>query len=88
VAILFVFPLGMGNFALHRAVLESRHPALLELGWLIDRFGGRASLALEFALLLLALGLVTSVDPNWGWAYLGYTALNAIGAWLMLSRRL
>ncbi len=87
-AILFVFLLGIGNFALHRAVLESRHPALLELGWLIDRLGGRASLALEFALLLLALALVAMVDTDWVWAYLGYTLLNAVGAWVVLSRRL
>ena len=87
-AIFFVFLLGIGNFALHQAVLQSRHPGLRELGWLIDRLGGRASLVLEFALLLLALVLVAVVDPAWGWAYLGYTVLNALGAWLVVSRRL
>lgn len=86
--IFFVFLLGIGNFALHEAVLKSRHPSLREVGWLIDRLGGRASLVLEFALLLLALALVAFVDVAWGWAYLAYTLLNAVGAWLVLSRRL
>jgi hypothetical protein len=33
-------------------------------------------------MLLVATGLA-----GWGWAYLGYTALNAFAAWLILTRR-
>lgn len=87
-AIFFVFILGVGNFALHRAVLGSGHPALAELAWLIEGFGGRASLVLEFALLLAALLLVAGGHPAWAWAYLGYSGLNGVAAWLMLSRRI
>ena len=86
--ILFVFLLGIGNFALHRAVLGSGHPALAQLGWLTTRMAGRASLALEFVLLLAALLLAAGGHPGWAWTYLGYSALNGIAAWLILSRRI
>jgi hypothetical protein len=74
--ILFVFLLGIGNFTLHHAVLESRHPLVTQMAWLVSLLGGRGSLALEFALLLAAMLLVASGHPGWAWAYLGYTALN------------
>jgi hypothetical protein len=83
VAILFTFLLGIGNFALHKAVLESRHRVVAEMPWL-----GKPSLALEFALLLVTLLLVANGRPAWGWAYLGYSALNGLAGWLILSRRL
>ena len=86
--IFFVFLLGIGNFALHRAVLASGHPALAQMAWLVRGLGGWASLVLEFALLLSALLLAAGGHPGWAWAYLGYTALNALAAWLILSRRM
>ena len=86
--IFFVFLLGIGNFALHRAVLASGHPALAEIAWLVRGLGGRASLVLEFALLLAALLLAAGGHPGWAWAYLGYSLLNALAAWLILSRRM
>jgi len=85
--ILFVFLLGIGNFTLHHAVLESRHPLVAQMAWLVSLLGGRGSLALEFALLLAAMLLVASGHPGWAWAYLGYTALNGLTAWLLLSGR-
>ena len=86
--IFFVFLLGIGNFALHRAVLSSGHPLLAQMTWLVDGLGGRASLVLEFALLLAALLLVAGSHPGWAWGYLGYSALNALAAWLILSHRI
>jgi hypothetical protein len=86
--IFFVFVLGIGNFALNRAVLGSGHPALAQMAWLAEGFGRRASLALEFALLLAALLLAAGGHPGWAWVYLGYSALNALAAWLILSRRM
>ncbi|AKH43309.1 hypothetical protein FHS61_000989 [Altererythrobacter atlanticus] len=87
-AILLMFLLGIGNFALQRAVLESRHRLLRELPPLIRKLGGRASLVAEFCLLLGAMLLVGNGYPEWGWAYLGYTALNAFSAWILLSNRI
>jgi hypothetical protein len=86
--IFFVFLLGIGNFALHRAVLASGHPALAQLGWLVRGLGGRASLMLEFALLFAALLLAAGGRPGWALAYLAYSVLNALAAWLILSRRI
>ena len=87
-AIFFVFLAGIGNFTLHRAVLESRHPALARLARVSGAPGGRATLALEFALLLAALLLAAHGDAAWTWLYLGYSGLNGLAAWLILSRRI
>lgn len=87
VAILLTFLLGMGNFALHKAVLESRHPLLGQMPW-FRVLGGKLSLGMEFLVLLGALLLVANDQPGWGWAYLGYSLLNAITGWLILSRRI
>lgn len=86
-ALLLTFLLGVGNFAMHRAVLDSRHPLLGQMPWYVHLLGGRVTLATEFLLLLAALLLVWFVAPAWAWGYLGYTVLNAIGAWLILTRR-
>lgn len=86
-AVLFVFLLGVSNFAMHAAVLASRHPLLGQMPWYVHLLGGRISLAAEFLLLLAALLLTHYVSPRWAWPYVGYTALSAIGAWLILSRR-
>ena len=80
------FLLGVGNFAMHKAVRESRHPRLAQMPWM-GLLGGRFSLALEFLLLVGALLLSASGHTGWGWAYLASSALNAVSAWLNLSRR-
>jgi len=85
--ILFVFFLGIGNFTLHKAMLESRHPLLAQLAGLVKLLGGRGSLALEFVVLLAALLLVAGGHSAWAWVYLGYSAMTAIAAWLLLSGR-
>jgi hypothetical protein len=86
VLIVFTFVLGIGNFAMHKAVLESRHPMLAQMPWM-GLMGGRFSLALEFLLLVGALLLVVSGHLAWGWAYLAYSLLNALAGWLILSKR-
>lgn len=86
VALLLTFLLGVGNFALHKAVLESSHPLLRRMPSLV--LGGRASLLAEFIVLLGALLLVGNGYARWALAYLCYTAFNAVAAWLILSRRI
>jgi hypothetical protein len=88
VAIFLVSVLGLGNFALHKAVLESRHPMLGELPAFFRRSGGKASLAVEFVILLTALLLVANGYSGWAWAYLGYSLFNGVSAWLILSGRI
>lgn len=85
--ILITFLLGIGNFALHRAVLESGHPLLAESRWHSRSRLGRMSLALEFVLLLSAMLLVAAGRTGWGIGYAAYSAVNGLAAWAILSRR-
>jgi hypothetical protein len=86
-ALLLTFLLGIGNFAVHKAVLESGHPMLGQMPRLLRASRGRGSLAVEFLVLLGAMLLVGAGSRGWTWAYAGYTGLNGFAAWLILSRR-
>ncbi|MBC2670541.1 hypothetical protein ACFOON_10700 [Novosphingobium piscinae] len=86
-ALLVCFLLGIANFALHRAVLDSGHPVLAQVGWLFRSLGGRGSLLAEFALLLGTMLLVGSGTAGWAWGYALYSLSNAVSAWLILTRR-
>jgi hypothetical protein len=88
VPILIAFLLGISNFALHRAVLESGHPLLDRSTWAIGKPGGRFSLALEFAALLAAMLAIGHGSTGWAWAYGAYSVTNAVSAWLILTRRI
>src|SRR3569833_1997520 len=46
--LVLTFLLGAGNFALHKAVLESRHPLLGRVPWFVHMLGGRGTLVVEF----------------------------------------
>jgi hypothetical protein len=85
-ALFFTFLLGVVNFAFHKAVLESGHPLLGRMPFM-NMLGPRASLGAEFVVLLGAMLLAGSGNPAWAWAYLGYTMVNGIAAWLILTRR-
>jgi hypothetical protein len=86
-ALLLTFLLGVANFAMHKAVIESGHPLLGRMPWFVHMLGGKASLVAEFVVLLGAMLLVGTGYHGWGWAYLGYTALNAVAAWLIVTGR-
>ncbi|WP_332872405.1 hypothetical protein [Allopontixanthobacter confluentis] len=86
--LIVIFMLGIGNFALHRAVLESRHPLLGQMPWFVHMLGGRVTMVTEFVVLLASMLLAANGWPSLVWAYLGYTALNAVAAWLILTRRI
>lgn len=86
-ALIIIFLLGIANFALHRAVLDSPHPRSAEIGRLAARFGRRVMLGAEFFVLLAALLMSAR---GWGfavWAYSGYSLINGMAAWYILSRR-
>lgn len=87
-AIIITFLLGIGNFALQRAVLDSGHPVLVQLPWFTAGLGARFTLAVEFALLVAAL-LLASEGATWGpITYVVYSMLNSFSAWLILTHRL
>lgn len=87
-AIALVLLLGIGNFALHGAVLDSRHPLVTRVPHLDAVVFGRITLGIEFAILFGALLLVEYGYRGWSLAYLGYSALNGVAGWLILTRRI
>ena len=85
--IVIVFLCGIANFAMHKAVLESGHPLLRQIPVLARAMGGRFSFVLEFAILLGAMLLAGEGITGWALAYLFYSLVNALSAWLILSGR-
>ncbi len=84
-ALVFVFLLGIANFAVHRAVLASGHPILAQMAWLFRPLGGRLSLVAEFMLLVGTMLVIASGSPGWAWGYGAYSLLNGFSAWAILS---
>lgn len=87
-ALLLTFLVGVANFAMHRAVLESRHPVFVQMNWTINSLSGRLGLVFEFTLLFMAM-LLASKD-QWGWlsVYFGYFIFNCGVCWAFLTRRI
>lgn len=86
--ILMIFVLGVGNFALHKAVLESEHPLLDQVPGYVHMLGGKMSMITEFMILLAAMLLAANGWPALAWAYLAYSTLNGVAAWLILTDRI
>ena len=86
VAILFL--LGIVNFAVHKAVIESEHPMLDSLPSSLTAHGGRLSLLFEFLVLVASMLLAAKGWTAAGWAYGIYSALNAVTGWLLLNDRI
>lgn len=87
-ALVVAFLLGIGNFAVHKAVLESRHPILGAIPWYANRSGSRVGLGLEFLVLAGTMLMVGQGAFAWAWFYSAYSVINALAAWLILSRRI
>jgi hypothetical protein len=83
-ALVIVFMLGVVNFALHRAVLDCRHPVLGHVPWQENRLGGWVSLSVEFVMLLISMAMIDHGSVGWAWGYAGYTLANVVGAWALL----
>lgn len=86
-AVIIIFVLGIGNFTMHRAVIESGHPLLRHLSGMAHPIARRLAFGTEFLVLLLALMLATNGWPMIAWVYASYTACNALASWLMLTGR-
>nr|WP_298931811.1 hypothetical protein [uncultured Erythrobacter sp.] len=85
IAVIVIFVLGIGNFALHRAVLDSEHPMLDAMPAFIHMMGGKLTLVAEFLVLMVAMLLAANGWPEMVWGYVAYSALNGGAAWLILS---
>lgn len=87
-AILLVFFLGIANFAMHRAVIESGHPFVRDSKLYFGRhIGKHGSYYLEFAILLAVMAFAAGGSWIAPAVYLLYSALNLLAAWLLLSGR-
>lgn len=87
-ALLIIFGLGIGNFAIHRAVLDSGHPLIAQLTGGSGGRGSRVMLAFEFLLLATAMMLAAGKWPEVAFVYALYSTLNLVAGWLILSHRL
>ena len=76
VAIIALFLLGIGNFAILKAFFASGHPALRHVPRFLRDNGGRGSLVLEFILLVSAMVLTSEGHGAAGIAYGIYAMLN------------
>ena len=86
-AVFMLFLLGIANFAVHKAVLESGHPLLGRMPWFFHMLGGRLSLGVEFLMLLAAMLSAAAGSVTWAWIYGVWSVLNGISAWLILTGR-
>ncbi|TRD11334.1 hypothetical protein FGU71_05370 [Erythrobacter insulae] len=84
-AIVIIFFLGVANFVLHQAVLDSEHPMLDQMPAFIHMMGGRMTLIAEFLVLVIAMLLAANGWPAIVWGYVAYSVLNGGAAWIILS---
>lgn len=61
---------------------------LEHLPTLIRTLGGRLTLVAELAVLLAAMLLAANGWSSLVWIYAGYSALNGVSAWLILTGRI
>jgi hypothetical protein len=82
------FFMGIGNFAMHKAVAESGHPFVEDTKiYFGQHFGQNISYFLEFAMLLGAM-IMAHQGVLWiAFIYFAYTFFNGVAAWLLLSGR-
>ena len=85
--IVIVFLLGIANFAMHKAVLKSGHPLLAAMPALLRSPGQSFGYGLEFLVLVGSMLLAGNGSEQATWAYCGYSAVNALSAWLILTRQ-
>lgn len=86
--IALLFALGVANFAIHKAVLESGHPLLDALPGLLRRGQGRLSLLFEFVVLLAAMTMTANGWSGAAVVYLFYSLFNLLAGWMVLDGRI
>lgn len=80
--------MGVANFAMHKAVIESRHPYVEDAKRYFSRhIGQNASYGIEFAVLLAAMYFAQGGSAISVAIYCIYTSINAVATWLLLTGR-
>ena len=87
-ATVLIFLLGVGNFALHRAVTAAHRPLFAAIAPDVLSTIRAASMGLEFALLCGALYAAETALEPWLWAYAGYSLFNIVAAWALIAGKL
>lgn len=85
--IVVILLLGICNFAMQRAVLESGHPVLGQMPGYWNALGGRGPYLLEFLILVAALLFTDNGSTIAPLIYMGYSLFNGAAAWALLSGR-
>lgn len=86
-ALFIIFCCGIANFTMHKAMLESQHPLIIEARTGFNRMvGPYGSYILEFLILVAAMifanmGMLTPL-----FFYLVYTIANGAAAWVLFSK--
>ena len=84
--LIFCFLMGIANFAMHKAVAESGHPFVEDTKRYFGRhFSPYGSYAIELALLIGAMLFAYDGSMLMALVYWGYTGMNGIATWLLLS---
>ena len=87
VALIALFLAGMGNFAMHRAVLDSRDPEVQAMvAPVVGAVGRPVMLAFEFALLLGAM-LATTKAPVAALIVYGFYTIGNVMAYTWVTTR-
>ncbi|OZA92065.1 hypothetical protein U4960_01735 [Altererythrobacter sp. H2] len=86
-ALIVTFLLGIGNFAMHKAVLESGHRLLGQFALAPGGKPRRVTLLVEFIILLAAMLGTANGLPGLALGYLLYSLANGLSAWLILTGR-
>jgi hypothetical protein len=86
-ALIVLFILGVGNFAMHRAIGQ-RPPHVDARAMVRQSDGGYFSLLIEYLMLLACMVMTAQGSAGWVWGYGLYTMANGVAAWLVLSRRI
>ncbi|WP_108810811.1 hypothetical protein [Sphingorhabdus sp. Alg231-15] len=86
--VFIIFICGIGNFAMHKAMMESNHPMITEARGSFSKFlGPYGSYIIEFGMLAAALifanmGMLSAVI-----FYGVYTLANGAGAYVLFSNK-
>ena len=85
IAIIAIFCAGVGNFAMHRAFMESDDPLIRQMVRpLTERAGPNITYVFEFLLLVGALAIATRSAVTAAILYGFYTLFNAMAfSWIM-----
>lgn len=88
-SLIILFICGIANFAMHRAMMESDAPLMVEARTGFQRImGPYGSYIIEFAMLLLAM-ILANMGMTWAvTAYVFYAGANIVGAYFLLNGKM